>query len=299
MASPSAPVPQTDVPAVAVVEQTTAPAVQEVPNKVFIGNLTFDTTREEVLDFFGPASEVKEVTIISRSNRPMGYGFAAFETPEAAQAAVATFDKKELKERAVNLELARAKSERRPRVRRARLNRKRGGRRDETEEGTDAVVPEASPVEKDAPIAGEEETTPVNGRSRGSGRRRGGRGAAAGGEGRRFPRQSRRNVEETGTPSPTTVFVANLPLEADNAALKEVFRGYGVVSASVIMRRNTGQSKGFGFVVLATPEEQKRAVESGDSFVMGDHTLVVRIAMSEPHKLVAEKPATEEAVAAQ
>lgn len=72
------------------------------------------------------------------------------------------------------------------------------------------------------------------------------------------------------------LFVGGLPFRADDADLKEHFSTVGeVVSAKVITDRDTGQSKGFGFVEMATEEEAKRAIDelNGSSFM--DKTIVV------------------------
>ena len=48
------------------------------------------------------------------------------------------------------------------------------------------------------------------------------------------------------------MFVGGLPYEVDEAKLRELFGPYGkVVGAKVIMDRETGRSKGFGFVEMA------------------------------------------------
>ena len=58
------------------------------------------------------------------------------------------------------------------------------------------------------------------------------------------------------------IFVGNLPFSATDQVLNDTFAQYGVVeSAKVIMDRNTGRSKGFGFVEMATDAEAVVAVE--------------------------------------
>ena len=47
------------------------------------------------------------------------------------------------------------------------------------------------------------------------------------------------------------LYVGNLPYETDNSGLEELFAEYGQVeSATIIMDRATGRSKGFGFVEM-------------------------------------------------
>lgn len=60
----------------------------------------------------------------------------------------------------------------------------------------------------------------------------------------------------------TNIYVGNLTFSTDSAALRTLFAKYGeVTSAQVIEDRETGRSRGFGFVEMAT-EEGARAAES-------------------------------------
>lgn len=60
------------------------------------------------------------------------------------------------------------------------------------------------------------------------------------------------------------------------AELKEAFSAYGSVdSASVINDRDTGRSKGFGFVEMGNADEAKAAIEGMNGKQMGARTLVV------------------------
>ncbi len=58
------------------------------------------------------------------------------------------------------------------------------------------------------------------------------------------------------------LFVGGLAWATSDASLQEAFSQAGtVVSASVIMDRATGRSKGFGFVEMATEEEAQAAID--------------------------------------
>ena len=60
----------------------------------------------------------------------------------------------------------------------------------------------------------------------------------------------------------TKLFVGGLPFAVNNDQLAELFAGCGtVVSAQVIMDRETNRSKGFGFVEMGSEEEAKKAVD--------------------------------------
>lgn len=58
------------------------------------------------------------------------------------------------------------------------------------------------------------------------------------------------------------LFVAGLPYDLDDAELEEIFEKFGpVVSAKVAMDRETGKSRGFGFVNMQNEEDGKQAIE--------------------------------------
>jgi len=60
---------------------------------------------------------------------------------------------------------------------------------------------------------------------------------------------------------PQKIFVGGLSFSTTNEALHQLFAQYGtVVSASVVTDRDTGRSRGFGFVEMASEDEAKRAV---------------------------------------
>lgn len=59
------------------------------------------------------------------------------------------------------------------------------------------------------------------------------------------------------------LYVGNLSYSVTDAALKEMFQAHGnVASAQVIMDRDTGRSKGFGFVEMETPQEAQLAISA-------------------------------------
>lgn len=79
------------------------------------------------------------------------------------------------------------------------------------------------------------------------------------------------------------LFVAGLPYDLDDAELEEIFEKYGkVVSAKVAMDRETGKSKGFGFVEMSTDQEGKDAIEHLNDISLGKKPLVVKKAEDRP-----------------
>jgi RNA recognition motif-containing protein len=58
------------------------------------------------------------------------------------------------------------------------------------------------------------------------------------------------------------LFVGNLPFSTTSQQLTDLFSRVGTCeSASVITDRATGQSRGFGFVEMSSPDEAERAIE--------------------------------------
>jgi cold-inducible RNA-binding protein len=70
---------------------------------------------------------------------------------------------------------------------------------------------------------------------------------------------------------PSKLYVGNLPYSVTNGDLEELFSQAGQVeSVAVITDKFSGQSKGFGFVEMATAEEATRAIEQfNDSELKG------------------------------
>ena len=57
------------------------------------------------------------------------------------------------------------------------------------------------------------------------------------------------------------LYVGNLSYDVDSSALQELFSAHGAVqSAEVIADRETGRSKGFGFVEMGTDQEAQAAI---------------------------------------
>ena len=57
------------------------------------------------------------------------------------------------------------------------------------------------------------------------------------------------------------LYVGNLPYRMTEDALRQEFEQYGqVTSCTIIMDKATGQSKGFGFLEMASPEEAQAAI---------------------------------------
>ena len=81
--------------------------------KLFVGNLSFDVTENDLQDAFvafGPVSEVNLMTDRS-TGRSRGFAFVTMATPEGAQAAIQGMAGKDLKGRALTVNEARPREE--------------------------------------------------------------------------------------------------------------------------------------------------------------------------------------------
>jgi RNA recognition motif-containing protein len=73
------------------------------------------------------------------------------------------------------------------------------------------------------------------------------------------------------------LFVAGLPYDLDDAELEEIFEKFGTVaSAKVAMDKETGKSRGFGFVEMPVDAEAKDAIENLNDISLGKKPLVVK-----------------------
>ena len=72
------------------------------------------------------------------------------------------------------------------------------------------------------------------------------------------------------------IYVGNLPFEATEADLRSLFADYGTVtSAAVISDRDTGRSRGFGFVELADDAAAGQAIDKLNGHELDGRRLTV------------------------
>jgi len=134
--------------------------------KLFVGNLPFSTTADDLKEHFGSVGNVLSAVVVMRGHRSMGYAFLEFATQAEVEAAAAKFHKTDLGGRSINVEAAapRAPGERRPR--RPRRSRSQNGDGDNAEGGERPPRPRRRGP-KPAPAGGEAggEAAPTEGGS--------------------------------------------------------------------------------------------------------------------------------------
>lgn len=74
------------------------------------------------------------------------------------------------------------------------------------------------------------------------------------------------------------IYVGNLPYSVDDQSLNHNFSEYGIVtSAKVMMDRDTGRSKGFGFVEMTTADEAQAAIAGLHGMSVGGRSIIVNL----------------------
>ncbi|KFY74530.1 hypothetical protein V499_05451 [Pseudogymnoascus sp. VKM F-103] len=273
--------------------------------RLYIGNLAYATTEQELTDFFkGYLVESTSIPKNPRTDRPVGYAFVDLSTPSEAERAITELSGKEILERKVSVQLAR--------------------KPEPAGEKTENVVSGG-----DAAEGTEGGRRRQSGRGRGRGRGRGGRTARAGDrvEGEvaseevlplqditnqattdeaakddkkaaRAPRERReRGPPADGIPSKNKVMVANLPYDLSEEKLKELFAAYEPSSAKIALRpiprfmvkklqaRNEPRKgRGFGFVTLSSEEQQLKAVSEMNGKEIEGREIAVKVAIDSPDK---------------
>lgn len=72
------------------------------------------------------------------------------------------------------------------------------------------------------------------------------------------------------------LYVGNLAFSATESSINELFNQYGSVdSCQIITDRETGRSKGFGFVEMGSDEEAEKAISSLNGYQMEGRALTV------------------------
>jgi len=85
-------------------------------SKLFVGNLSFNTTENDLQDAFAAHGTVVEANLMMdrMSGRPRGFGFVTMGSPEEAQKAIEAMNGAQLDGRALTVNIARPREERAP-----------------------------------------------------------------------------------------------------------------------------------------------------------------------------------------
>jgi RNA recognition motif-containing protein len=83
--------------------------------KLYIGNLSYDTTEEKLRTLFAEFGQIESVNVITDryTGRPRGFAFIEMATEEAAQAAIGSLNGKAVDGREIRVEKAKPQADRR------------------------------------------------------------------------------------------------------------------------------------------------------------------------------------------
>ena len=83
-------------------------------NKLYVGNLAFQTSSEDLREMFAKAGTVESATVVEdrETGRSRGFGFVEMATNEEGQAAIQQFNGKEVGGRALNVNEAKPREDR-------------------------------------------------------------------------------------------------------------------------------------------------------------------------------------------
>jgi len=287
-------------------------------NKVFVGNLSYRITEQELGELFDQVGKIKEVNIVRRGNRSQGFGFVEYESENAANAACEKFDRFKIDDREINVQI----SNNRPREERnfgggggdgfrrfGRFSRGggfgRGGFRGGFRRGFRGGFRRGGGFRGgfrgdfggDFGGGGFRGDLDFGGGFRRGGFRGGFGGGFRGGFGGGFRRGGfgrggfgrggfgRRTQNTQREASKTTLAVYNIPYSYNDEDLKKLFSkdGLDVKSARVIIARGN-RSRGFGFVEFENQEAQIKALKLMDNAKVksenGEREISVKIAYS-------------------
>ena len=83
-------------------------------SKLYVGNLSYNVTEEQLRELFSQAGTIKEIALIMDrdTQRPKGFGFVEMTTQVEAQKAIEMFNEHELDGRRLTVNMARPKEDR-------------------------------------------------------------------------------------------------------------------------------------------------------------------------------------------
>jgi len=260
--------------------------------KVFVGNLAWVTTDQELAEAFRECGKVKSGVIITRGRRSLGYGFVEFHTHEDALSAIEKKNKTNLNNREIKVELVRDSTERRKPERNNKPQQQQQSLQQGDENWANANK-ETGPARRknnynNYNYNNNNNYNNYNYNNNNNYYRRN----------RNFQRrvpQDRENIDvntqknrnNNNKPpkekilSKTAVFVANLPYSVNDDDLKKMFSEWNVKGAHVVTTKSN-RSRGYGFVDFATEADQQAAIKARNNFPVpsGDKTRNISVFVS-------------------
>jgi len=209
------------------------PKPGSVTNRVYVGNLPWRTSWQDLKDHFRQVGEPIHASVfMDESGRSKGCGIVEFATKEEAMKAISTLNDTTIGET-------------------GRLIFVREDREDRN----------AAPT-REAPRHVEQREREGGGRGRGRGGLSENRGGWAGGRGAATHEERPRPVHAEGESTKgRQVFVGNLPYNTSWQDLKDYFRPAGNIIRADVLFLPSGRSKGQGTVCFERKEEAQKAIQ--------------------------------------
>ncbi|KAH0485368.1 MAG: hypothetical protein KVP17_002688 [Porospora cf. gigantea B] len=217
-------------------------------NRVYVGNLSFKVSWQELKDHMRTAGEVVFAEVPQdQASRSKGYGIVEYKTAEEARAAIETLHDTEIFERKIFVREDRESGRREqrgeyreyqprePREPREPQNTVKGAM--SVMEVMDGLIVVIVVIAVIAVIV----------------------------------------VIAANAPDPCRVFVGNLPWRTTWQDLKDTFRTAGFIQRSDVFRGPDGRSKGIGIVVFSTQEEANAAVQEYDGYELQGRQITCKI----------------------
>jgi RNA recognition motif-containing protein len=244
--------------------------------KLFVGNLSFNTREASLAAAFAAIGPVSECKIIAHGTKSLGYGFVDMTNDDDAVKAVEALNKKDLDGRQINVEIAKeVPNEKTPREPKPKRDPKPRQPKEPKAPGAPAAAP--------APASAAGAAAPADAGAKKSRPRR-----------RKPAGEKAPKLQRAKNPSDRTLFVANLPFEFSDEALKNFFGDFAPTSAHVVRKPN-GNSRGYGFVDFAGEADQQKALQAMDKKVVMDREISVKVAETEPVAVERERKQASEA----
>jgi RNA recognition motif-containing protein len=288
----------TDAPAesdaVAAVDESAAAEESKEPEydtSIYVGNISFDSTEDDIKNAFAAHGEVKKITLPTDkfSGKPRGFGFVQMANADATAAAIAALNESEMNGRTIYVSESLPKDQ---------VQKKKVGRRQNRDVGTKIYVGNLNfettaetiedafkahgdviecfmPVDYDGNPRGfafvsMEEEAAVKAIEALNQSELDGRVLTVN---KSLPRGQKSQRSER--PPQTKLYVGNLSWGTEEGALRELFEEYGnVIDCYIPVDRETGQHRGFAFVTME-PDDALRAADETDGYELDGRILRV------------------------
>ncbi|ODV98303.1 hypothetical protein PACTADRAFT_78689 [Pachysolen tannophilus NRRL Y-2460] len=270
-------------------EQVQAQDSTIVEEKVYIGNVDYGTTEEELRELL-TGYDIEQVELPKRTIRKrgkpsqvsLGYAFVTFKTKEEAAKVIKEFDNKVFKDREIYTRQALPPTEKKPKAKKPKSKTKKAPKKDDTADNATTTSSAATTDNSASEENGEIKPKSIKGSAKKSKPKKD-----------KKPKQEKVPLEE-GVPSKTTVFITNLDVEVTPKELREEFQELNPQWVSIpkktipfhIIKKLRKEKvpiktrgRGIGFVRFGSEEDQKAAVAKMDKKEIHGKPITVAIAI--------------------